>query len=80
MTATEDELVAQVALQLGKPLAPREVHPVPALPKTRSGKIVRGAITRVFLGQSPGDLASIDNPEAFEAIAALSASGRAHSP
>ena len=70
MSTTEDELIAKVALLLGKPLAPREVHSVSALPKTRSGKIVRGAIARVFLGQPPGDLSSIDNPEAFDAIAA----------
>ena len=60
MSAAEDDLIGQVARQLGKPLAPREVHALPALPKTRSGKIVRGAIARVFLGQAAGDLASID--------------------
>jgi acetyl-CoA synthetase len=67
---TEKELVAQVAKQLGKPLAPKNVFVVPALPKTRSGKIVRAAILRVFLGQPAGDITSIDNPAAFEAIAA----------
>ena len=76
-SATGGELVAQVARRLGKPLAPREVHPLPSIPKTRSGKMVRGAIARAFLGQSPGDMASIDNPEAFDAIAALA--GLAHS-
>ena len=70
-TATEPELIAQVAKLLGKPLAPKHVYPLPALPKTRSGKIVRGAMLRVFLGQPPGDLTSIDNPAAFDPIAAL---------
>ena len=70
-TATEKELVAQVAKQLGKPLAPKNVYVIPALPKTRSGKIVRAAMLRVFLGQPAGDITSIDNPGAFEAIAAL---------
>jgi len=37
-SATGDELVALVARRLGKPLAPREVHPLPAIPKTRSGR------------------------------------------
>ena len=68
---TEKELVAQVAKQLGKPLAPKNVFVVPALPKTRSGKIVRAAILRVFLGQPAGDITSIDNPGAFDAIAML---------
>jgi acetyl-CoA synthetase len=65
---TEKELIAQVALELGKPLAPKNVYVLPALPKTRSGKIVRAAIARVFLGQSAGDITSIENPAAFEPI------------
>jgi acetyl-CoA synthetase len=68
---TEKELIAQVARQLGKPLAPKHVFVLPALPKTRSGKIVRAAMLRVFLGQPAGDITSIDNPSAFEPIAAL---------
>ena len=67
------DLVAHVAAQLGRPLAPREVHVVAALPKTRSGKILRGTILRVYAGQPPGDLTSVDNPAALEVIAALAA-------
>ncbi|MBI4627022.1 MAG: AMP-binding protein [Verrucomicrobia bacterium] len=67
----ERELIAHVAQQLGKPLAPKHVFAVPALPKTRSGKIVRAAMARAFLGQAVGDLTSVDNPSALEAIAAL---------
>ena len=70
-TPSECELIAQVAQQLGKPLAPKHVFIVAALPKTRSGKIVRGAITRAFLGQPAGDATSIENPQALEPIAAL---------
>ena len=60
-----------MARQLGKPLAPKHVFVVEALPKTRSGKVVRAAIARAFLGQPSGDLTSVDNPAALEAIAAL---------
>jgi acetyl-CoA synthetase len=67
---SEKDLVGVVAQELGKPLAPKHVHVLPALPKTRSGKIVRAAIARVYLGQSPGDITSIDNPAAFDAVAA----------
>lgn len=67
----ESDIIAHVAHQLGKPLAPKHVFVVHALPKTRSGKIVRAAITRAFLGQPVGDLASVDNPGALEAVAAL---------
>lgn len=68
---SERELIGQVAQQIGKPLAPKAVFVIAALPKTRSGKIVRGAIARVFLGQPAGDLTSIDNPAALNEIAAL---------
>jgi acetyl-CoA synthetase len=69
---TEAELSAQVARELGKPLAPKHVFVVEALPKTRSGKIVRAAITRAFLGQPAGDVTSVENPAALEVIAKLS--------
>jgi acetyl-CoA synthetase len=68
---TESELIAHVAHEMGKPLAPKHVFVVDALPKTRSGKIVRAAMARAFLGEPPGDLSSVDNPQALEAIAAL---------
>lgn len=70
-SALERELVAHVAQHLGKPLAPKHVFIVPALPKTRSGKVVRAAIARVFLGQPEGDVTSIENPQVFAAIRAL---------
>lgn len=72
LETTESEFIAHVAQQLGRPLAPKHVFVVAALPKTRSGKIVRGAIARAFLGQPVGDLSSIDNPPALEAIAVFS--------
>ena len=43
---------------------------VPALPKTRSAKIVRRAVRATALGTDPGDLSSVENPEALEAISA----------
>ena len=76
-TTSEEDLKAQVARQVGKPLTPKQVFTVAALPKTRSGKIVRAAITRAFLGLPAGDLTSVDNPHALEAITALTAS---HTP
>jgi acetyl-CoA synthetase len=72
-SAAAGELIAHAARMIGKPLAPREVHAVAALPRTRSGKTVRGAMTRAYLGQPAGDVTSVENPEALEAIAALAA-------
>jgi acetyl-CoA synthetase len=64
----EVDLVAHVAQQLGKPLTPKHVFIVAALPKTRSGKIVRATIARAFLGQPIGDLTSVENPQTLDAI------------
>ena len=61
-------LTDAVVAQLGKTLKPRELRFVDALPKTRSAKIVRGTIKRRWLGEPVGDLASVENPEAVEAI------------
>ena len=72
VSTSETALIAHIAQQLGKPLAPRHVFVVDALPKTRSGKIVRATIAKAFLGQPLGDLSSVDNPQALDAIAAIS--------
>lgn len=73
----EKELVAHVAAQMGKPLAPKAVHVVAALPKTRSGKILRSTILRVYSGQLAGDLTSVDNPAALETIRELGMTSKA---
>ncbi|MEK7825637.1 MAG: hypothetical protein AAB266_04350, partial [Nitrospirota bacterium] len=64
----KEELKAKVAASLGKSLKPEDIKFVMALPKTRSAKIVRGAIRKKYLGQEVGDLSSVENPEAIEEI------------
>ncbi len=64
------ELKAMVAEHLGKAFRPSRVVFVEELPKTRSAKIVRRALRAVVLGQDPGDLSSLENPRALEAIGA----------
>ncbi|MGK2878604.1 MAG: AMP-binding protein [Solirubrobacterales bacterium] len=64
------ELSAAVAEELGRPFKPSRVVIVPALPKTRSAKILRRAVRAAALGEDPGDLSSAENPEALEAIRA----------
>ena len=66
--ALAGELSGQVGEVLGKTLRPEKILFVSALPKTRSGKIVRGAIKKKYLGKPLGDLSSVENPEALEAI------------
>jgi acetyl-CoA synthetase len=57
-----------VAAELGKAFAPGRIVFVPALPKTRSAKIVRRAVRAAALGADPGDLSSVENPESLEEI------------
>ena len=63
------ELSDQVVKHLGKTLKPEALKFVKLLPKTRSAKIVRGAIRKKYLGQPVGDVASVENPDALEEIA-----------
>jgi acetyl-CoA synthetase len=63
------EVAGRVAAELGKAFRPERVLFVPALPKTRSAKIVRRAVRAKALGRDPGDLSSLENPEALEEIA-----------
>jgi acetyl-CoA synthetase len=68
--ATEEEVAAHVAAELGKAFKPDRVFFVDALPKTRSAKIVRRAVRAKALGTDPGDLSSLENPESLDAIEA----------
>jgi acetyl-CoA synthetase len=61
--------IGQLVVQdLGKTLRPEAVVVVPALPKTRSGKIMRRVIRAAYLGLDPGDLSALDDPASIEAI------------
>jgi acetyl-CoA synthetase len=60
----------RVVEDLGKTLKPDAVVVVPALPKTRSGKIMRRVVRAAFLGLDPGDLSALDDPSTIEPIRA----------
>jgi acetyl-CoA synthetase len=64
------ELAERVAAELGRPFRPSRVVRVPALPRTRSAKILRRAVRAAALGEDPGDLSSAENPEALDGIRA----------
>ena len=54
--------------QLGAVARPARVHFVTALPKTRSGKLLRRAIQAVAEGRDPGDLTTIEDPAALQQV------------
>jgi acetyl-CoA synthetase len=65
-----EELRNQVAKEIGKIARPREIHVVPELPKTRSGKIMRRLLRDVAEGRELGDTSTLVDPSVFEAIRA----------
>ncbi len=64
----EGDIMKLVDGQLGPVARPARVRFVTALPKTRSGKVLRRAIVAVCEGRDPGDLTTIEDPSALEQI------------
>lgn len=64
------ELRAKVGMELGKPLRPERVHFVSALPRTRNAKVMRRVIRAAYLGEDPGDVSAVENPDSIQAIRA----------
>ena len=65
---SEKDVMATVDKQLGAIGRPGRVHFVTALPKTRSGKMLRRSIQALAEGRDPGDLTTIEDPTALEQI------------
>ena len=62
------EVAHAVVAALGKAFRPERVVFVAQLPKTRSAKIMRRAVRARALGEDPGDLSSLENPDALDEI------------
>jgi acetyl-CoA synthetase len=62
-SSLQQELKTLVAKDMGKPLAPSKIHFVSALPKTRNAKVMRRVIRSAYLGEDPGDLSALENPQ-----------------
>jgi propionyl-CoA synthetase len=63
-----EEVLQTVDRQLGAIARPKAVHFVSLLPKTRSGKTLRRSIQALAEGRDPGDLTTIEDPNALEQI------------
>jgi propionyl-CoA synthetase len=57
-----------VEQQIGAVARPAHIHFVEALPKTRSGKLLRRALQAVAEGRDPGDLSTMEDPSALRQI------------
>ncbi|MBU4466800.1 acetate--CoA ligase, partial [Patescibacteria group bacterium] len=73
--STEDELkqaaISQLKKEIGPIAIPKQVYIVEDLPKTRSGKIMRRILKKLFTGEELGDLSTLANPEIVEKISKL---------
>ncbi|MTE12255.1 acetate--CoA ligase [Nocardia aurantiaca] len=71
---TGDDLIAELKAEVSREISPiarpREIHVVPELPKTRSGKIMRRLLRDVAEGRELGDTSTLVDPNVFEAIRA----------
>jgi len=66
--ALEAEVMKRVDDTLGAVARPSRVRFVGALPKTRSGKLLRRTIQALCEGRDPGDLTTLDDPGALAQI------------
>jgi propionyl-CoA synthetase len=64
----EKAIKGEVVKSLGPVARPKHVHFVNALPKTRSGKLLRRSIQALAEGRDPGDLTTLDDPASLEAV------------
>jgi propionyl-CoA synthetase len=69
--ALRAELVELVRDQIGPVAALRQVDVVPALPKTRSGKILRKTMRGIAEGRDEPVPSTIDDPAALDALRPL---------
>ena len=72
----EQEIMRQVDSDLGAVARPARVMIVTALPKTRSGKLLRRALQAVAEGRDPGDLTTIDDPSSLLNIKGMVDAGK----
>lgn len=68
LSASREELEAHLVRQMGPTFRPNAIHPVGALPKTQSGKVVRRLIRRKYLREELGDTSTVENPSSLEAF------------
>lgn len=70
-TAAEvrDAVIQRIIATLGPAFRPREVIVADALPLNRAGKVQRRVLRAWLLGQDPGDLINLANPEARQGLA-----------
>ena len=63
-----DRIIATIETMIGKIARPKQVHIVPDMPKTRSGKIMRRVLAAISNTLDTGDITTLANPDVVEQI------------
>ncbi|KAG5915201.1 Acetyl-coenzyme A synthetase, partial [Claviceps sorghi] len=68
--ALRKEFIMQVRKSIGPFAAPKAIHVVPDLPKTRSGKIMRRILRKILAGEEDqlGDISTLSDPSIVKRI------------
>ena len=63
-----DQIITTIETMIGKIARPKNVHIVPDMPKTRSGKIMRRVLAAISNTLDTGDITTLANPDIVEQI------------
>lgn len=67
----EKKVINQVKKEIGPIALPKKVFIVQDLPKTRSGKIMRRILRKLFTGEDLGDLSTLANAESVKKVKSI---------
>ncbi len=60
-----------IETMIGKIARPKQIHIVPDMPKTRSGKLMRRVLAALSNNMNTGDITTLANPDVVESIREL---------
>ena len=66
-----DKVNKVIETMIGKIARPKNVHVVPDMPKTRSGKIMRRILAAISNRMNTGDITTLANPDVVEKVREL---------
>ena len=69
--AVQDKVTVTIETIIGKIARPKNIHVVPDMPKTRSGKIMRRVLAAISNRMDTGDISTLANPDIVEQIRVL---------
>ena len=64
----KEEILGYLKKEIGPIALPKTIYLVEDLPKTRSGKIMRRVLRKLFTGEELGDLSTLANPESVDKL------------